>query len=242
MPGDKKTALTADPALLDLAWLNKRHWQATCDQFALMEFARRPPWFGKCLGEFDAGANATKIVFGAGQLCHSTDPNAQLASIGIDPASVAAGNDELKDLENRMAIYGLQLLQPKTGMITATESKRDAEENNSSLKAWALQFQDFLENCLVYAARWWKLPDGPSVVVNVDFASAIDATLLMEMYRAQAISRETLLSLVKGLGVLPDDFQVEEEQARIEREIKGGDGPLGTLGGQLLNLASNDLP
>lgn len=61
---------------------------------------------------------------------------------------MAAGRQELQDLENSMALYGLQLLQPKTGAITATESMRDAEENNSTLKAWALQFQDFLENSM----------------------------------------------------------------------------------------------
>ncbi|WP_297849103.1 DUF4055 domain-containing protein [uncultured Desulfovibrio sp.] len=215
IPGEKRTPLTAEPALIDLAQLNKRHWQATCAQYELMEYVRRPPWFGRNLGEFDADTGREKVIFGAGKLCHSKNPDAVLQSVGVDAGSVAAGRQELEDLENRMAIYGLQLLQPKTGVITATESQRDAEENNSTLKAWALQFQDFLENCMALTAKWWKLPDGPSVKVNTEFANAFDASFLMEMYRAQVISGQTLLALVKNMGILPDDFNVEDEAAKI---------------------------
>lgn len=215
MPGEKRTPLTAEPALIDLAQLNKRHWQATCAQYELMEYVRRPPWFGRNLGEFDADTGKEKVIFGAGKLCHSKNSDAVLQSVGVDTGSVAAGRQELEDLENRMAIYGLQLLQPKTGVITATESQRDAEENNSTLKAWALQFQDFLENCMTLVGKWWKLEDGPSVKVNTEFANAFDASFLMEMYRAQVISGQTLLALVKNMGILPDDFSVEDEAAKI---------------------------
>lgn len=215
MPGEKRTQLTAEPALIDLAQLNKRHWQATCSQYELMEYVRRPPWFGKRLGTFDPDSGKTKIIFGAGKLCHSTDEAASLQSIGVDPGSVTAGRQELEDLENRMAIFGLQLLQPKTGVITATESARDSEENNSTLKAWALQFQDFLENCMQLVGMWWGIPDGPSVKVNTEFANAMNASMLLDLFRAQVISGETLLTLVKNMGILPDDFVVEDEAAKI---------------------------
>lgn len=227
IPGERIGDLTAEPALIDLAQLNKRHWQATSSQYELMEYVRRPPWFAKCLGDFDPNTGKTTIIFGAGQLCHSTNESAYLQSVGIDPNSVAAGRDELQDLENRMSVFGLQLLQPKTGVITATESRRDAEENNSTLKAWALLFQDFLENCMAYVALWWKMPDGPSIVVNTEFANALDESILLEMFRAQVISRETLLSMSKSTGVLPDDFDIEAEKARLEQETKAGEGPSG---------------
>lgn len=189
------------------------------------------------MGEFDAKSGKTRIIFGAGKLCHSTDENASLQSIGVDSGSVEAGRQELEDLENRMAIYGLQLLQPKTGVITATESSRDAEENNSTLKAWALQFQDFLENCLLYVGKWWGLPDGPSVKVNTEFANALDAAFLLEMFRANVISGETLLAIIKGMGILPDDFDVEEEAAKIASGLManeiGASNLAKSLGGEL---------
>lgn len=215
MPGEKRTSLTAQPALIDLAQLNKRHWQATSSQFELMEYVRRPPWFGRNLGIYDENTGDKKIIFGPGKLCHSENDSATLQSIGVDSGSVQAGRQELQDLEDRMAIYGLQLLQPKTGAITATESLQDAEENNSTLKAWALQFQDFLENCFQLVAFWWGMEDGPSVVVNTDFANTVNASVLLEMYRAQVISGETLLSLYKSMGILPDDFNIEDEAVKL---------------------------
>lgn len=231
MPGDKRTDMTAEPALIDLAQLNKRHWQATSDQYQLMSFVRRPPWFGNKLGKFDTDGNR-KIVFGPGQLCVADADGAVLQSVGVDPGSVAAGRQELKDLEESMALYGLQLLQPKTGTVTATESLRDSEENNSTLKAWALQFQDFLENCMRCAALWQGMEDGPSVKVNTEFANSIDAQFLLEMRRAGEISRETYLGLVKGLGILPDDFTPEEEAERLAREmmVNGGTAGVTKLG------------
>ena len=215
MPGEKRTPMTAEPALIDLAQLNKRHWQATSSQYELMEFVRRPPWFGRNLGIHDADTGKKKIIFGPGRLCNAESDSAALQSIGIDAGSVAAGRQELQDLENSMALYGLQLLQPKTGAITATESMRDAEENNSTLKAWALQFQDFLENCMRLVAKWWGQDDGPSVKVNTDFANAMDASFLLEMFRAQVISAQTFLELIKNMGILPDDFVVDDEAAKI---------------------------
>ena len=230
MPGEKRTDVTAEPALMDLAQLNKRHWQATSSQFELMEFVRRPPWFGKNLGEFDPKCGKTKFIFGPGKLSHSTNADSSLQSVGVDSGSVEAGRQELQDLEDRMAIYGLQLLQPKTGAITATESIRDSEENNSTLKAWALGFQDFLENCFRFAALWLRQKDGPSVIVNTDFANATDVAILLELQKAGIISANTLLNLVKGKGLLPDDFIPEDEAAKIANELMAngvGATPLG---------------
>ena len=62
------------------------------------------------------------------------------------------------------------------------------------------------------------MEDGPSVKVNTEFADSIDAQFLLEMRRAGEISRETYLGLVKGLGILPDDFMPEEEAERLARE------------------------
>lgn len=230
MPGEKRTPMTAEPALIDLAQLNKRHWQATSSQFEMMEYVRRPVWFGRRLGTRNTQNGEMKIVFGAGILCNADDDNAMLQSLGIDAGSVAAGRQELQNLENSMALYGLQLLQPKTGAITATESLRDAEENNSTLKAWALQFQDFLENCMRLVAKWWGQDDGPSVKVNTDFANAMDASFLLEMFRAQVISAQTFLELVKNMGILPDDFAVDDEAAKIAGGLMVNGGPGGVAG------------
>ncbi len=232
MPGEKRTEITAEPALQDLAELNKRHWQATSDQYDLMEFVRRPPWLGKMLSNGDQET----IVFGPGVLTNSNTPEADLVSRGIDAGSVAAGRQELQDIESQMAMYGLQLLQPKTGTITATEAARDQMESNSTLQGWALLFQDFLENAFKMVALWLGREDGPSVVVNTDFATPVDKDFLLQMYNAGAISQATLIEQVKKAGDLPDDLSVEEEVTRQAQELSANRGPSGSgMFGSLLS-------
>lgn len=223
MPGDQRTPLTAEPALQDLAELNARHWTATSGQYALMEFVRRPVWFGRGLTD-DKGA---PLPVGPGRLIATSNEWATLQSVGVDSASVEAGRQELQDLESAMAVYGLQLLQPKTGAITATESARDAQENNSTLQNWALQYQDFLENCFKLVGTWWGLDDGPSIKVNTDFARATNMQLLLDMTRAGILSNVTFLELAKQAGLLPDEFSADAETEKMAREVMTNQGPSG---------------
>ena len=215
MPGEPRTLVTAEPAMQDLAELNKRHWQATSDQYEMMEFVRRPVWLGRGLGNDPDN----EIQFGAGRLICTSAPEADLVSRGVDAASVESGRQELQDLESQMALFGLQLLQPKTGTITATEADRDTQESNSTLQGWALSFQDFLENCLKLVALWRGEEDGPSVVVNTDFAKPIDKSFLLEVYRAGALSKTALLEQVKKAGDLSDDLDIQAELDQQAQEL-----------------------
>lgn len=232
MPGDKRTAVTAEPALQDLAQLNKRHWQATSAQAELMEFARRPVWFGRSLGNGDE-----PIVFGPGVVVNCSSDYASLQNLGVDPASVGAGRQELQDLEGQMAMYGLQLLQPNNGgAVTATEINQDTEESVSTLQDWALRFQNFLENVLRDVALWKAYEDGPSVKVNTELTRALNTQLLMTLQQNGVLSKRSLLDLLIRAGILPDDFDVDAEPDRIAQELNSQAGPSGTL--NLSNILS----
>lgn len=228
MPGDRRTACTAEPALQDLAQLNKRHWQATSAQAELMEFVRRPVWFGRQLGENESGE---PLVFGAGTLINATSDVADLRNIGIDPGSVTAGREELATLESQMALYGLQLLQPASGQsaATATEVNQDTEESVSTLQDWAMRFQNFLENCARFVALWRGWEDGPSVKVNTELTRVVNTELLAKLQQTGVISKLSLLELLKRSGLLPDDFDAEAELDRIEQENRTTEGPAGNL-------------
>lgn len=107
MPGDRRTDFTARPALMDLAWLNIRHWQATSEQYDLLAYARRPVWFFSGVDvERDEQGRAKVEAFGPGHVKYLPQ-GATLASVGVDPTSIEAGRLDLKDLEEAMASYGL---------------------------------------------------------------------------------------------------------------------------------------
>ena len=219
-PGERRGPSTAAPALTDLAELNRRQWAASAGHAELLEFVRRPVWFGRSLGRIrNADGTESDVVVGAGRLISAEDPAADLKSVGVDASSVQASAAELETLRGEMAMYGLQLLQPRGGQQTATEVERNASENNSTLAAWALGFQDFLENCLRDVAHWRGLEDGPSVAVNNTFSRRTTGDYLLELYRAGAVSLETLHALLKASGILPDDFDVDGEAERISRGL-----------------------
>ena len=236
MPGEKAGPASAMPALKDLAELNRRYWAASCGHCELMEYVRRPVWFGKAIGRIrNPDGTESDVVVGAGRMISAEDPSADLKSVGVDSAAVSASAQELEQLKNDMAMYGLQLLQPKGGQQTATEVDRNAAENNSTLAAWALKFQDFLENCLHDCARWLGMEDGPSVAVNNVFSRQAKDEYLLEMYRAGAVSLESYLSLLKGSGSLPDDFDVEAEADKAARStmMNGSATGIASLAGML---------
>lgn len=222
MPGDRRTEFTAQPALMDLAWLNVRHWQATCEQCDLMAYVRRPPWYITGVDETPQDANgqtSKQGVFGPGNVLY-LPRDATMGSAGVNPGSVEAGRSELKDIEEAMANYGLQILQrPVFSSVTATQVNRESRENNSQLKNWALDFQDFLENCLHFVGLWQGYPDGPSAKVNDEFAANANVDYLLQLHDKGLVSKETLSVLMKRSGVLPDDFSYEDETAKLARDV-----------------------
>jgi hypothetical protein len=159
------------------------------------------------------------VAFGAGRLLNSPDAASALQSVGVDAGSYASSSAELKSIEDSMAMYGLQLLQPKTGSVTATESLRDTEENNSTLLNWALDYQDFLENVLKLVGMWWGMADGASVTVNTDFSRNVDLALLLDMQRAGILSGDTVLMAARNAGLLEDDFDVQAEAEKLARGV-----------------------
>lgn len=228
MAGQKRGDFTARPALMDLAWLNIRHWQATSEQCDLLSYARLPVWYASGVEpQRDGEGNEQKITLGPGYFCTFADSAGKIANVGVDPGAIEAGRNELKDLEESMASYGLQLLKtPTGGKQTATEVERDSRENNSQLVNWALDFQDFLENVLRFVALWWGMEDGPSVKVNDDFAAGADVNYLKTLFDAGIISKSTFATLLVRAKVLPDDFDFSEESAKLAQDVgvNGGGG------------------
>ena len=180
-------------------------------------------------GMFAAGAREEDTVpWGPGVLTKISEPTGSVQAVGVDAASVAASRQELEDLKADMALFGLQLLMPQTGDETATGRALSAAESDSTLKRWALDFKDALEQALVFAATFMGgKVKAPSVFVNTEFRPAVlnaDTTLtgLSDDVKSGLISRETYLSEKKRRGIFADDFDIEQENERIAQEQRAG--------------------
>lgn len=219
MPGTPKSDFTARPALMDLAQLNIWHWQSTSEQNDLLAFVRLPVW--TVVGaEQERGQDGkpVPIPFGPGNVLWLPQGGA-VQSAGVNPESVEAGRQDLRDIEDSMATYGLQVMRESASLrVTATQVEQRTRESNSQLKNWALDFKDFLENCLRLVAKWWELEDGPSVQVNDDYAASASFDYVMRLYDKSIISKETLAAVAVRLGILPDDFNYADEVAKIAQD------------------------
>jgi hypothetical protein len=223
--------MMAEPPLEDLADMNVAHWQSSSDQRHILHVARVPILFGKVLNLTDDKGD--KIEIGPNRMITSSDPQGDLKYVEHTGAGITAGRDDLKDIEDRMRVMGLEVYMPRsTGDSTATGKAIDTAEQNSVVKAMALSLQDALEQALMFMAKWAKLGDnGGSVAVNVDYVSfsgqqAQEITALMNAWMSGGISRETFWSEMVRRGFLSDDFDPVTEAERIATE-GGGLGATG---------------
>jgi hypothetical protein len=238
MFGECMSPMTACPPLEDLAYLNLAHWQSSSDQRNILHFARVPLLFGKGLTDDQGrppGGEGSNFEVGVNRLIHSTNPEADLKVVEHSGKCIEAGRQDLKDLEDQMALFGLTLMLPKGVQTTATQSASDKSENDSALRGWAMILKDCLELALSYMAQWSKLGDkGGSVTVNTDFRafSGVELQYLTQAMIAGKIPMGLWLNEAQRRGAVANDVDETEVLAMLENEARSGG--FANLAGSLL--------
>lgn len=165
------------PPLMDLAEINIAHWQSTSEQRNILHVARVPflhikglqPGIDAETGEsqeFDIKING---VLTAGEDAQWVETNGN---------GLAAGREDLADLERKMEQLGLTLTAPRSGNTTATENSISAAETNSLLKDMALSLSDSLEYALYFTAFYLNTDPNinGAVVISTEFAVDLKAS------------------------------------------------------------------
>lgn len=208
------------PPLENLAHLNVAHWQSDADQRHCLTVARFP--LLACSGA--SKDDSDPIVVGPDKVLYNTDPAGRFYYVEHTGAAIAAGRNDLLDLQEQMAAYGAELLRKKPGTETATGRAIDSAESSSDLAAMAVVFEDAVAQALQKTAEWMNLPEGGTVEVVKDYgpgeADAAGLTALHNARTTRNISRETYLDGLRLRGVLPDDFDAEEDAASLEKEAE----------------------
>lgn len=212
------------PPLLDLAYLNVKHWQSQSDQDTLLHVARVP-----ILVRLGAEDTTAPMVVGAG-VATDLPIDADLKFVEHTGAAIGAGAQSLTDLENQMIQTGAELLVKKPGDRSATEAANDAEGNKSDLQRMAENYQDCLNQALWFMAQWARLPDAGRVTLFNDYGAATltdaSAKLVLEMNQAGLLSKKTTLLEQQRRGTISSDIDVDQELEDAE-----ADGPpLGMMG------------
>jgi len=226
VPGEPIADFVGQPALMGLAELVLQHWQGSSGHRGMVDWLRRPILFAKCLS-FEDGY-ALPAAPGAG--IHSTSADASLEAINVvPPDAVGVSSADLQSLETKMGLYGLQLMMPRSGAVTASQIRRESAESDSALKRWADLFKDCLENALKFTAEWMGQQDGPSVTVNTEFSYALDdveSNTLLTAVREGIVPKEIGFNELKRRGLVQTDLDFQEAMAMMENERRAAPAAL----------------
>ncbi|WP_325345453.1 DUF4055 domain-containing protein [Xylophilus sp.] len=220
--GEKVAPMVGRPPLLDLAFLNVKHWQSQSDQDTILHVARVP-----ILAMIGADEN-TQLVVGVSAAV-KLPTGAEMKFVEHTGAAITAGADSIKALEEQMIQTGAELLVQKPGHRTATEDSNDAEGNKCDLQRIVESFEDALDQAFVFAGLYAKM-DPPRVTLFKDFGAATltdaSAQLIVTMQQGGLITKQTAIREQQRRGVLSPDIDPEVEAAEAAAE-----GPaLGEIG------------
>lgn len=248
----------AKPPLLDLAHLNVSHWQSTSEQRHALTVARFP--ILACSGA--SGDDSDAIVVGPNKVLYNEDPQGKFYFVEHTGAAIEAGRLDLEDLEERMANYGAEFLKDRPGDPTATAKAIDSAESGSDLAAIVGVFEDAVAQVLEMMVEVGKLSAATEAVANEggepnedgpkggtielvkaytpDLADAPGLTSLQAARAAKDLSRENFLRGLVLRGVLPEDFDLAEN----DEELQDEQDTLMALGASMGNLdpLGNPLP
>jgi len=210
--GRRKGFMCGHPPLLDLAFLNVKHWQEQSDQDDGVMYAR------KRLVAIIGDQDKADLVASSSAVVHlPVGGDIKIAQGSAE--NVKIGIDSLQALEDQMIQAGAELLVKKPGSRTATESANDAEGNKSDLQRLVENFEDSLDQALWFMAQYGSLKSAGNVSLFKDFGasslSQASGQLVMSMRGEGLISDETAIAEMKRRGELSADVEADEEAEKI---------------------------
>jgi len=208
------------PPLLDLAYLNIKHWQVSVDYYHGLHFCGLPtPWA--------AGFNAEEervLTIGSGTAWISNNSEARCGYLEFSGQGLSAIEKALDKLERQMAVVGSRILEEqKKGVETAEAMLIRSSGDISNLASISLGIENNFLNVFRYMANWMRI-DSEKIELSLskDFIAAemnpSMITALLQALQANKISQDTFLySLMEG-EILPPGVTIEDEKAKIEFE------------------------
>lgn len=214
----------AKPPLLDLAYMNVRHWQLDADLNNIVSVACFPMLAMSGVDGSEGEGEGGLMRLGPNQILATRSEQGKFYYVEHTGAAVETGEKKLRHMEEQMAAYGAQFLRSKPGDLKATVRALDSAEALSQLQATTLTFRDSLEQVLKVMSDWGDVSDSPSVEMSVDFGlndpdesgwAAIEGAR-----KRREVSREAVINEMQRRGWLADDYDPEEDKAVIEREAQ----------------------
>ncbi len=143
----------------------------------------------------------------------------------IEPtaASLTFLQMDLEKCRNEMRDLGMQPLA--TANLTVVTTANVAMKASNAVQAWAYKLQDALEQAWKITGMWMGQRAKVEVQVHTDFGIELEeGSELDALLRAQAqgiLSKRTVQEAFKRRGVLPDEFNPDEEEELLASDQEG---------------------
>lgn len=218
---DKKCRLELQPPMLEVAYLNLKHYQLSADLDHALHVSSVPRMFifgatPEEIGELDSIDEAVCIP--------NADARVEWSSAKIDSFEPLQGR--ITEVEGQMAALGLSTLVAQKNVGESAEAKRlDRTQGDSIMAVIAQSLQNALNMALYFHLQYLNIQEKVSCTVSRDFdLTQMDAQMigaLHQVVQGDNLSRETFLELLqRGEIGLSDDWTPEEEIKRLKAQFK----------------------
>ena len=137
--------------------------------------------------------------------------------------AIEAGMAELRDLEDRMMLESLELLN-ESSAETATSRSLDISDINCSLQTLATKLQEMIAKVNSIMANWEGIVDNGIVMVATDFGLQLrdgsESNILLKMRQNRSLSLPAFQKEMKRRRILAADFDIEEDIKLLEKEAE----------------------
>ncbi|MCK3657232.1 hypothetical protein A4G18_00480 [Pasteurellaceae bacterium Pebbles2] len=210
-----------EPPLMELAYLNVKHWQSQSDQDNILNTARVP-----LLAR--TGVEDDSVVKIGGSII-DLPKDGTLTYVEHSGASINAGLTSLKELESQMRVAGAKLLDKTILAMTDSQAKDEKGKEISQLRLYANRFEDALDLALEYVGKWLGIEKAQ--IGNVEITGNIDDNVdpnvsmdsVIKLQSAGIISKQTAFDESKRRGLISDNVNWEDEQVRLDSEGMNND-------------------
>jgi len=214
MYGNRTSFMMGEPLLNDLAELNIRHWQSSSDQQWVLHFARSPILFLQGIDDRDENGNKIQINVGPNSVVSTDRSDADMKYVEHGGSAIDSGRMDLQDIEDQMAVMGLDISVDKTGSMTATGRAINAASADSILKSVALQLEETLTTALIIVEMFYGSTTPFTVNVNKEYIPVFDQKEMgdiWEMYRQGFITASDVLKEAKRRNLITPQFVIDKE-------------------------------
>lgn len=214
----KRNELTnaIEPPLMELAYLNVKHWQSQSDQDNITNIARVP------LLAIYSNDEVKQLSIGGSAIHLPVDSSMQF--VEHSGQAIASGVESLKDLEEQMKTAGAKLLTKTALAMTDSQARDEAGKEISQLRLLANRFEDAIDLALEYTGHWLGI--AKEQVGNVQISGNIENDLdpsasmasVIQLRNAGVISNQSTFDEAKRRGLLADGLEWDTEQERLQSE------------------------